>query len=58
MKITNIQWGDIHHWDYPDYCDAFIESCLIDGIEATEAQLDELNEDRDLTHELLWEHLC
>jgi hypothetical protein len=41
--------------DYPDFCDAYIESASVleDGEwrEATDAELDELNEDYDLVRE-------
>ena len=32
--------------DYPDFCDAYISSATYDGREVTEAELEELNEDR------------
>jgi len=37
--------------DYPDFCDAFILSCDINGVEATESQLEKLNKDSDFIHE-------
>ena len=42
-KITNIELGGIDTNDYPDFCDAFIESAEIDGVELTDAELEELN---------------
>ena len=56
-KITNVVLDGIHHWDYPDYCDAFIDSADYNGKEMTEEQLDELNEDYELIHELVWDNL-
>ena len=56
-KITNVVLDGIHHWDYPDYCDAFIDSADYDGVEMTDEQLDELNEDYELIHELVWDNL-
>lgn len=56
-KITNVELDGIHHWDYPDYCDAFISSADYDGVEMTDEQLDELNEDYELIHELVWDNL-
>lgn len=56
-KITNVVLDGIHHWDYPDYCDAFIDSADYDGKEMTDEQLDELNEDYELIHELVWDNL-
>ncbi len=56
-KITNVVLDGIHHWDYPDYCDAFIDSADYDGKEMTDEQLDDLNEDSDLVFELVWDNL-
>jgi hypothetical protein len=42
-KITNIELGGIDTSDYPGFCDAFIESAEIDGVELTDAELEELN---------------
>lgn len=56
-KITNVVLDGIHHWDYPDYCDAFIDSADYDGKPMTDEQLDELNEDYELVHELVWDNL-
>ena len=43
-KIDNIMIDGIDHTDYPDYCDAFIESADLDGVEMTDKQLDALND--------------
>jgi len=56
-KITNVSLDGLHHWDYPDYCDAFIDSADYDGEEMTDEQLDELNEDYELVYELVWDNL-
>lgn len=56
-KVSNIQFDGIDHSDYPDYCDAHIVSCDIDGIPATEEQIEELNNDSDFVHEQLFNHL-
>jgi hypothetical protein len=37
--------------DYPDFCDAYIEECDIDGVPATEEQLDVINENYDFVYE-------
>ncbi len=55
--FTDVEFGDVHHWDYPDYCDAFIENAEYDGKELSEEELDELNEDRDLVYQLLNDYL-
>ena len=50
-KIDNIEVDGIDTKDYPDFCDAFIASADYKGVEMTEEQLDELNEDRDFVYE-------
>lgn len=42
-KISNIELGGIDHSDYPDFCDAFIESAEYNGVELTDAEIEELN---------------
>ena len=56
-KITNVVLDGIHYWDYPDFCDAFIDSADYDGKEMTDEQLDDLNEDYELIHQLVWDNL-
>jgi len=56
-KIDNVVVDGIHHLDYPDYCDAFIDSADYNGKEMTDEQLDELNEDYELVYELVWDNL-
>ena len=43
-KIDNIIIDGIDHADHPTYCDAFILSADLDGVEMTDKQLDDLNE--------------
>ena len=56
-KIDNIVFDDIYHSDHPDYCDAYIETCDINGIPATEEQLEEINYQSDFVHEKLMDYL-
>ena len=42
-EIDNIIMGGIDTNDYPDFCDAYIESCTYKGKDMTEKQLDKLN---------------
>jgi len=49
-NITNVKFDDVFHWDYPEYCDAFIASAEINGVPLTESELDELNENDDFKH--------
>ena len=55
--ISNVQMDGVHKWDYPDLCDAFICYAEKDGIPLTDAELDELNNDRDFVHEKALESL-
>jgi hypothetical protein len=48
-KVTYIEVADA--WEYPDFCDAYISSATYDGREVTEAELEELNEDRSFVYE-------
>ena len=56
-KVSNLEFEDVDHKDYPDYCDAFISSADYDGEPMTEAELDELNKDSEFVHEKLIDHL-
>ena len=42
-KITNIELANIDTSDYPDMVDAHIVSAEIDGVELTDAEIEELN---------------
>lgn len=44
-KISNVFVGGIDHEDYPDFCDAYIESADYENREMTEEELEILNED-------------
>ena len=55
--IDDIEVDGIDYADYPDFCDAFISSATYDGKLMTDAQLDELNEDRDFVYEQVENHL-
>lgn len=56
-KIDNIEFGDLNHSDYPDFVDAFIAYCDIDGVPATEDELDEINQDSEFVWTNVMEHL-
>jgi hypothetical protein len=42
-KISNIELANIDTSDYPDMVDAYIVSAEIDGVELTDAEIEELN---------------
>ena len=57
--VADIEFDGINHKDYPDYADAFIrDASILDGKqwrEATDEELEEMNNDPDLVHEQLQE---
>jgi len=53
-KIESVEVEGIDPSDYPDFCDAYISYAEIDGREATEEELDELNDDSHFVYELVW----
>ena len=61
MEIDDVQVDGIDPRDYPDFCDAYIESAtLIDNgepREATDAELDEINNDSDFVYEQVEDYL-
>jgi len=50
-KVDNVVVDGIDTKDYPDFCDAYIESCDIDGVPATEKQLDVINHNSSFVYE-------
>ena len=57
-KLENIQVEGIDTRDYPDFVDAFISYAEMDGVELTDEQLDELNDDYpDLVYDCVINHL-
>ena len=52
-KITAIEFEDVDTSDYPDCCDAYISYAELDGVELTEDELIELNEDTDFVYNKL-----
>ena len=43
-KLDEIIIGGLDVRDYPDFCDAYIESVIYEGVIMTYKELDELNE--------------
>lgn len=42
--LENVTIGDVFLWDYPDFCDAFIEYAEMDGEPLTDVELSILTE--------------
>lgn len=56
-KIEDIEFDGIDWGDAPDFCDAYISAATIDGREATEEELEAINEDSDFVHQELQNYL-
>lgn len=58
MKVKNVEFDDVYHWDAPDYCDAFISYAEHeDGEPLSEEELDILNNNGSLKYELLMNYI-
>ena len=57
MNLTNVEMGGVDMADYPDFCDAYVDSCDVNGVEATDEQLDMINEDSDFIYEQLEDYM-
>lgn len=55
--IDNIKLDGIDTKDYPDFCDAFIESADYNGKPMNDDQLNKINEDSDFVYECVQNHL-
>lgn len=49
--ITEVEIEGKDMSDYPDFCDAYISYACYDGVEMTEEQLEEINEDSSFVYE-------
>jgi hypothetical protein len=56
-KITNIELGGIDTNDYPDFCDAYIVSAEYNGVELTDAEIEELNCDSSFVYDCVLKEL-
>ena len=56
-QIDNVVLGGIDTKDYPDFCDAYIESADYYGEEMTESEIDVLNQDSDFVYECVQKQL-
>jgi len=56
-KISNVQVEGIDTADYPDFCDAYIESADYGDREMTEDELEILNQDGCFINEAVFEKL-
>ncbi len=56
-KIEIVDVDGVDWKDYPKFCDAYISEACIDGQEATQEQLDILNDDDQFRYESVWNFL-
>ena len=55
VTISDFKVAGVIDGDYPDYADSFLDSAKVDGREATQAELDELQQDDDLVYDILYD---
>lgn len=56
-KINNVVMGGVDTNDYPDFVDAYIESADYKGREATDEELDIMNDNYDFVYDCLTDYL-
>lgn len=52
-RVDCIEVDGIDTTDYPDFCDAFISYAEYDGVEMTDEQLEDLNENYDFVYDCI-----
>lgn len=57
--ICDAEIDGVHGWDAPKFCDAFLSSCVwADTLQdLTEEELDRVNDDSQLVHEITYDQL-
>lgn len=55
VQVVSIE--DIRHWDAPYYVDAFISEAEIDGVPATDEELDEINANSEFIYQAVWDSM-
>lgn len=57
--LADVEVDDVDTRDYPDFCDAFISNArwADTGDQLTDAEIDEVNEDRDLVYDAVHRHV-
>jgi hypothetical protein len=56
-KIDNVEMDGIDYSDAPDFADAYIVSCDIDGRPATDEELDIINDDSEFVYSQVEKYL-
>ena len=55
VKVLNVDGIDMQ--DYPKFCDAYIDEALIDGVRASDEELDVINENYSFLEEAICNHI-
>lgn len=56
-KLENVVMADVQMYDFPDFVDAYVEYAEINGVELTDAQYDEVNENYEFLQQSAYESL-
>ena len=56
-KLENVVMADVQMFDFPDFVDAYVEYAEISGVELTDAQYDEVNENYEFLQQSAYESL-
>ena len=56
-KLENVVMADVQMFDFPDFVDAYVEYAEINGVELTDAQYDEVNENYEFLQESAYQSL-
>ena len=54
-KVEVLEVSDINHYDYPEYCDAYISEANYNGKPMSDKMLDEINDNHpEFVHQQVW----
>ena len=56
-KLDNVVMADVQMFDFPDFVDAYVEYAEVNGVELTNAQYDEVNENYEFLQQSAYESL-
>jgi len=56
-KLENVVMADAQMFDFPDFVDAYVQYAEINGVELTDAQYDEVNENYEFLQQSAYESL-
>ena len=56
-KLENVVMADVQMYDFPDFVNAYVEYAEINGVELTDDQYDEVNENYEFLQQSAYESL-